>query len=1453
MASKQPTASQTPSAEPVAPKKKRGLLGFFFKSALGCTAFAFGVFVVLVLLLPTLSSGWATGFARDGFNNTFKGSVEIAKIDLAWFSEQRIDGVVIRDPDQREVARAAVVMPSLLALARSGQTRIGRVVLDVDADLVQDDGGLTNLQRALEPRHPADPNAPEPSKDAISDFDPIEWLSQLELDLEVRSKRLTWSDPETRRIGQPFEVRELLTTVKARPKSPIVVHTTGKIVAEKPGALSIDATIAGPITPAKAWPLGKVDAQVRVEGFSTAMIDGLAGMQGNLTEVLGQRFTFKASVSAAALDAGKLELTLDGERAGIALAAVLEGGVLRTGDKPGLVASFPAPRGFLKTYIDPHLPSGSKLVLDPGTEPWSATAAQFSVPLPPPDARDLKSLRATLEQVALDLQIVVPSRFAFENEMTRAGGVQFALRNIKTSVRLAPGTPVSAHVEAALESGTPGSFSFDVSARDAWEKLAADALPIVDLELRVKELSTAAIGGLAGESERLTAAIGRTLNISLDGKKVSLDAGTLTANIVGNEGATQRLLVDVSARVEGGHMLIDGADKFSVRLSPSQEWLSREIAAVAPEGTELVVEAGANAVTIEASNVKVPMPDPAGGDYFKSLRSAAAGTLGVRVAGFSYADATLRAANTRVAVRSLAIDASLQAGGAFTTAVKGDFEQGTSRGKLVVDASGSDLFAFAPPNTPDQWPPLDAKVLVSNLPAALADAFLQHQNIVERALGKQISLAFDAKGVSTTKGSLRVEVEAPNAKVSFSGKVEGGVFKAAGDDALHVEARVPAQVLTAELADMLPADTQLKFPNQVAALTLDVRDLAVPVPKLGDATPFDLAATLDAVSAKVNATIAGVGIENAQTQELKLDVVARNIVLEAVVAPRAPLAVKLKSDLAPGRDAKLVLEATLADPFAVLKDKPLSPLDAKIELSGLDTSVLDAVAGQDGVLAGLLGPELRVVVQANGASATSGALVIDANSPTMVFRTAARFDAEGLRCEGEDGIDVRLTPTAAFVERYTRQVLPAGTRIQLANDAGPLTVKVRNVLVPLPKPAADPAAGGAPMSSDPAAAGAPMSSRDMLDQISKLAFQVEANVPTLIYADAATDAASRPVTLQNLRIASTFKPNDLPFARVFGAIVDEPAGEIAAEVRALDPLTKLGEENGLATFRAKIDVRASRVPTAILDMLAGQGGLLVEALGSRLDLTVAAPEISQTSGAFTLQMRSDLHGIVGAGHIESGMIVVDHVDGLVATVGLGPVMSQRVVGKLVPTMVAVQKPAGATPAIFAVDALRFPLDGDLRKLDGSVRVDLGEVSYSLFPKLASFLNESSSMAPAKIPVITVPITKGVAGYSRLPVKIGAKEYIFSGTYDMVTDAAQLTANVPVSVLGKQVSSELDKLREYIDPALTLPLTIKGSLLNPSIGVDEKGLRKVIEDAGKKALEKAGSGLIDDLFKKKKKD
>jgi hypothetical protein len=203
-------------------------------------------------------------------------------------------------------------------------------------------------------------------------------------------------------------------------------------------------------------------------------------------------------------------------------------------------------------------------------------------------------------------------------------------------------------------------------------------------------------------------------------------------------------------------------------------------------------------------------------------------------------------------------------------------------------------------------------------------------------------------------------------------------------------------------------------------------------------------------------------------------------------------------------------------------------------------------------------------------------------------------------------------------------------------------------------------------------------------------------------------------------------------------------------------------------------------------------------------------------------------------------------EALLARTGLTPLFTQRIVGNLVPMIVDLKKPQGADPAVVSVDELRLPLDADLSKLDAVVRVNLGEVSYRLLPGLESLLGGAEAKT-VKLPEIRVPIEKGVASYSGLPVHIAGRDYMFQGTFNLVDKSFRMQTQVPLSALGKKVSDQLDTLRGVLDPNMMVPLELRGTWKSPKLRVGDDFLKKVAEDA----LKKQGGGLLDGLLKKKK--
>jgi hypothetical protein len=368
-----------------------------------------------------------------------------------------------------------------------------------------------------------------------------------------------------------------------------------------------------------------------------------------------------------------------------------------------------------------------------------------------------------------------------------------------------------------------------------------------------------------------------------------------------------------------------------------------------------------------------------------------------------------------------------------------------------------------------------------------------------------------------------------------------------------------------------------------------------------------------------------------------------------------------------------------------------------------------------------------------------------------------------------------------------------------------------------------------------------------LERVSKLALRANLVVPTLTYADAGTDAAKQPMSIREFTASIDLSPSKTPAATMHAKLDAATPGDLNASLRALDPLERLADPSGLDSFRIAIDVEATHVPTALIDALSRQNGLLVGALGARLEMSIKSDSLSRDAGKFVASLSSDEHSMhLVEGHFDHGDLVIDKDGGLVAKVGLSPLVSQRVVGNLVPLLVDVQKPEGSQPAEFTVDKLRWPKDGDIGKLDAIVRVNLGEVSYRLIPGLEALFG-SAAPKTVKVPELNVPIQHGVASYAGLPIKIGGRDFTFKGSFNLKDQSFNLGTDVPLGMLGNNVEHELDKLRGVLGPETLVPIEIRGTWNHPHVGVGSDFMKHALEDAAKKEL----PGLLDGLLKKKK--
>lgn len=345
------------------------------------------------------------------------------------------------------------------------------------------------------------------------------------------------------------------------------------------------------------------------------------------------------------------------------------------------------------------------------------------------------------------------------------------------------------------------------------------------------------------------------------------------------------------------------------------------------------------------------------------------------------------------------------------------------------------------------------------------------------------------------------------------------------------------------------------------------------------------------------------------------------------------------------------------------------------------------------------------------------------------------------------------------------------------------------------------------------------------------------------------------------RVAWTPTPSSLAaLAERLGAPAGTPSptgsDPVTVVVRRLDlplePLLAGDPPEAWPEPGAHVAATLTALPTALADAVLGQDGLLVDALGPRLEATVDAAWPATPERPIAARLSS------GAAWLEVTATLVDGVlvasgEGLRAEIGLTPLVSERVVGPLLPLVVDLSKPEGAEPVRLAVRDFRLPLEGGVTDVVADVSLDLGRVLYRFLPAVDQLLAaQGLAQREAKVADLArfdVHVEDGQATYEGFPLSIEGEEYVFRGGYDLRSGALQLATEVPLRHLGGSVGREIERAREWLDPDLEVPVEIGGTLQRPRLSIDQRFLEGVVEEALQGAVQKELRRGLDKLLGK----
>jgi len=392
-------------------RKALRFLGCLIKAPLGCLAFFVGAAVVFVIFFPPAIGSFAARELEKWFARTHHGAIEVNEAWLgSLYGPQKIERVVLRDPEQNEILHATVRAPSLSPVLFEGQARWGPVEIHVPSvRLVRDAAGVSNLARALDRRTERQRDA-----EALDRFDRLggDLKTSLQaIDLRIRIDRLGWEDAHGRsaRLGDVTCTAVIDLRI---PQAHLSLTGEGVIADDDGDPLSFQVEVSELLTWGARGASPPWSFAFSAEGAPTAAVDVLLGLLDGLEPAFGPtieeldltlsgRGPQPRRLDSFALRSGVAEVELSGAWNGDGAVLVAE-----KGDEAR--ARFAADSWWSREVVPRLVPRTGELD-ERSADGWAALSLEdFTVPLDG-DPREVTG-RGRLELGGKSYAVVLPAR-----------------------------------------------------------------------------------------------------------------------------------------------------------------------------------------------------------------------------------------------------------------------------------------------------------------------------------------------------------------------------------------------------------------------------------------------------------------------------------------------------------------------------------------------------------------------------------------------------------------------------------------------------------------------------------------------------------------------------------------------------------------------------------------------------------------------------------------------------------------------------------------------------------------------------------------------------------------------------------------------------------------------------------------------------------------------------------
>lgn len=996
---------ETSAATDPQPNKKRRRRRWFIVGG------AVGVLVLLLLLvvaiLPALiSGGLMRGTILGIADNAIEGSITWDKLDVSWGKGQRIEGLKILDTQGKvllTVAKVDVPSVSLWSIVW-GAKQLGTIEVVIDqGSIIQEADGQFNLAKALATVPSKTPATPKKTSSPSPQTQPLDgWTAKL--DLKTSGVQIT-------PLGaQPIEITRFnVTGDLSDPASAMKLNFDAAMTQNQRSAGSANGQVSihdlmnsqGDFQLEKA----KVDVNVTLDKIASSLLMSLAGQNAKLAAILGPDISAGLNVNGNLLSpSGRVtanstqldvDLKFDAKDNEVTLAP--DSAVKFTLDQKGWDAW--QQRDAKTQTADSEVSVDQTKLLQPVT--LAMVVKKFSLPRQG-QAMDLAALAAEVSIGVTDVNLQTAGELG-----------KLSLTGTKATLQTqALGKAAEIRFDAtASQNQQQGSVHFVTTANDLADAQGQLGLTRVnaDVQAKVTNLPLSLADELLGLDGKLTGLLGPTLEASLTTSiKPSVD-GTAASGPFALKLVTRQLTTNIQGSLSPDAFAIDGTSSMELMLTPA----SAEAAGLPPKMLvspakiqlkfeQALIPRHAQGLALDQAKLKLTLASSA-------LQLADVGQ--VKLLGIGGLIVALDSDGLGKSIQLAAevnVKADAQAAAMKATAQLSDLMD--SQGKLKLDTMHGSY-----------------QVDSQALPVAMLDALAGQSGTLAKWLGDTLNIHSQGQllpGASLLEqGKLSLTVTSPQLKLNTQARLEKGVLK--------VE---PASKVVLTLATDALASNGLTLAS-APVVTVTLGNISLPV------SPLRLEeASIEGITlATTPMKLAGKDDKAGYTLG-SLD----GKVVAARLGDALSVSLKTKVEQDGAAAAPILVEANLNHPLAGVSDGQL-----KVSLQQLATAYIDALAGQDGRLLALLGPEIQSLTitakpelpagQNASASSNAGVWLFDMSAKSTQLQApliAGRFVA---------GDVVTLTTPKPI----TLQVTPQAYELLLGVNQPPKLAEKSNATTPV--------------------------------------------------------------------------------------------------------------------------------------------------------------------------------------------------------------------------------------------------------------------------------------------------------------------------------------------------------------------------------------------------------------------